>query len=58
MFHAISDPHCEAFMRRIFPYVSVLLAVASSGCLVRGGGGLFFAAAETAILTAAIISAT
>ena len=38
--------------------VAGLLATTSTACFVRGGGGLFFALADTAILTAVIVSAT
>jgi hypothetical protein len=36
----------------------LLLALTSSGCLVRGGPGLFGAIVGTAIVTAAVVSAT
>jgi hypothetical protein len=42
-------------------FLSALLGLSlllSSGCFVRGGAGLFFLAADTAIVTALIISAT
>jgi hypothetical protein len=46
-------------MRRLYALPPLLLcAVTSSACFVRGGPGLFAAVAGTAIVTAAVVSAS